>query len=297
VSSERVRDLLLKQWPLIVVCILAGALGAAIAGRAVTRSTPHYEATATVQAIIYGSITDVPGYLATQAFFANSDRVVSRIAAHYPQLTEAQIQGEVSASPVSGTRLLQIRVTDADPARAASIANDVATALVAVQQEDAQQATATDALALIQKDIADTKASIDAVSAQLSKAQANGASGTSIQALNDQLTSLQTLRAQQESTLQSAELSSRVGTATLTLAERAQESSAPVSGITTNPALHATVGALLGLVLALVIIALRDLLMTGGGRQSGAQPATVQTESPIMERKRVASTSTGDSRP
>jgi len=297
VSSERVRDLLLKQWPLIVVCILAGALGAAIAGRAVTRSTPHYEATATVQAIIYGSITDVPGYLATQAFFANSDRVVSRIAAHYPQLTEAQIQGEVSASPVSGTRLLQIRVTDADPARAASIANDVATALVAVQQEDAQQATATDALALIQKDIADTKASIDAVSAQLSKAQANGASGASIQALSDQLASLQTLRSQQESTLQSAELSSRVGTATLTLAERAQESSAPVSGITTSPALHATVGALLGLVLALVIIALRDLLMAGGGRRSGAQPVTIQTESPIMERKRVASTSTGDSRP
>src|SRR5690348_3980278 len=48
VSSERVRDLLLKQWPLIVVCILAGALGGAIAGRAITRSTPRYQATATV---------------------------------------------------------------------------------------------------------------------------------------------------------------------------------------------------------------------------------------------------------
>ena len=59
-SSERVRDILLKQWPLIVVCILAGALGVAVAGRAITRSTPRYQATATIQTIIYGSVTECP---------------------------------------------------------------------------------------------------------------------------------------------------------------------------------------------------------------------------------------------
>jgi capsular polysaccharide biosynthesis protein len=298
VSSERVRDLLVKQWPLIVVCILAGALGVALAGRAVTRSTPHYEATATVQTIIYGSVTDVPGFIATQAFFANSDRVVSRIASHYPQLTEAQLQGEVSASPVSGTRLLQIRVTDTDPTRAASIANDVATALVAVQQEDAQQSAATNALALIQKDITDTKADIDAVTAQLSKAEANGVSGANIQALNDQLDSLRALRSSQELTLQSAELSSRSGTASLVLADQARVSSAPASSIATSPIVHAAVGALLGLALALAIIALRELLLVGSGRRRpDAQPAPEQAEAPIMEGKRVVSAPTGESRP
>ncbi len=298
-SSERVRDLLVKQWPLILICILAGALGVAVAGRVVTRATPHYQATATVQAIVYGSVTDVPGFIATQAFFANSDRVVSRIAAHYPQLTEAQIEGEISASPVSGTRLLEIRVTDTDPARAASIANDVAAALVAAQQDDAQQAGATDALALIQKDIADTKANIDAVTAQLSNAQANGASSSTIQALSDQLASLRSLQSSQELTLQSAELSARAGTVALAPANQAQVTSAPVSDITTSPALHAAVGALLGLALALVIIALRELLvmMGGGKRWSGAQRATVQTESPIMEGKRAVSSSTSESRP
>lgn len=296
-SSERVRDLLLKQWPLIVVCILAGALGVAVAGRAITRSAPRYQATATVQAIIYGSVTDVPGFIATQAFFANSDRVVSRIAAHYPQLTAAQLQGEVSASPVSGTRLLQIRVTDSDPTRAANIANDVAGALVAVQQEDAQQAADTNALALIQKDIADTKATIDAVTAQLSKAQASGASDGSIQALSNQLDSLRALRSSQELTLQSAELSSRSGTASLAVADQAQVSSAAVSGITTSPVLHAAAGALLGLALALVIIALRELFLMGGRRQRpGAQRATERTEAPIMEGKRVANTSTSETR-
>lgn len=297
-SSERVRDLLLKQWPLIVVCILAGALGVAVAGRAITRSAPRYQATATIQTIIYGSVTDVPGFIATQAFFANSDRVVSRIAAHYPQLTEAQIQGEVSASPVSGTRLLLVHVTDSDSTRAASIANDVTAALVAVQQEDAQQAGATDALALIQKDIADTKANIDAVTAQLSKAQASGASDGSIQALSNQLDALRSLRSSQELTLQSAELSSRSGTASLAVADQAQVSSVPVSGVATSPVIHAAAGALLGLALALVIIALRELFLTGGGRRRlGAQRATERAEAPVMEEKRVANTSTGESRP
>lgn len=297
-SSERVRDLLLKQWPLIVVCILAGALGVAVAGRAITRSAPRYQATATIQTIIYGSVTDVPGFIATQAFFANSDRVVSRIAAHYPQLTEAQIQGEVSASPVSGTRLLLVHVTDSDSTRAASIANDVTAALVAVQQEDAQQAGATDALALIQKDIADTKANIDAVTAQLSKAQASGASDGSIQALSNQLDALRSLRSSQELTLQSAELSSRSGTASLAVADQAQVSSVPVSGVATSPVIHAAAGALLGLALALVIIALRELLLVGGGRRRlGAQRATERAEAPVMEEKRVANTSTGESRP
>lgn len=300
-SSERVRDLLVKQWLLIAVCILAGALGTAVAGKAIARSAPRYQATAVVQAIIYGSVTDIPGFMTTQAFFVDSDNVIARVAPHYPTLTEAQIRAEVSASAVSGTRLLEIRVTDADPARAAGIANDVASALIAVQQEDAQQAGATDALALIQKDIADTKANIDAVTAQLSKAQANGASGASIQALNDQLASLQALRSQQELTLQSAELSSRSGTATLALAERAQVSSAPVSSITTSSALHAAAGALLGLMLALVIIALRELFWsrdgTDGRRRPGARRATAGVDAPVLEDKRVISAPAGESRP
>jgi tyrosine-protein kinase len=300
VSSMRVRDLLLKQWPLIAVCILAGALGTAIAGKAIARSAPRYQATAVVEAVIYGSVTDIPGFMTTEAFFADSDSVISRVAPHYPTLTETQIRTEVSASVVSGARLLEIRVTDADPARAASLANDVASALVAMQQEDAQQAGATDALALIQKDIADTKANIDAVSAQLSKAQANGASGTSIQALNDQLASLQSLRSQQELTLQSMELSSRSGTAMLALAERAQVSSAPASSVTTSLAFHVAVGALLGLVLALVIIALRELLWSGDGtngrRRLGARRATAGMDAPILEDKRVISASAGEPR-
>lgn len=296
-SSERARDLLLKQWLLIVVCVLAGALGAAVAGRAIARATPRYEATATVQAIIYGSVTDIPGFVATQAFFANSDRVVSHIAAHYPQLTEAQIQGEISASPVSGTRLLQIRVTDSDPTRAASIANDVAGALVAVQQEDAQQSADTNALALMQKDLADTKTTIDAVTAQLSKAQASGASDSIIQALSNQLNSLRALRSSQELTLQSAELAARSGTVLLAVADQAQVSSAAVSGITSSPVLHAAIGALLGLVLALVIIALRELFLAGGGRRRpSAQLTTERAEAPSMDGKRVASTSTSETR-
>jgi tyrosine-protein kinase len=297
VSSERARDLLLKQWLLIVVCVLAGALGAAVAGRAITRATPRYEATATVQAIIYGSVTDIPGFVATQAFFANSDRVVSRIAAHYPQLTEAQIQGEISASPVSGTRLLEIRVTDSDPTRAASIANDVAGALVAVQQEDAQQAADTNALALMQKDLADTKATIDAVTAQLSKAQTSGASDSAIQALSNQLDSLRALRSSQELTLQSAELAARSGTMLLAVADQARVGSAAASGITSSPVLHAAIGALLGLALALVIIAFRELFLAGGARRRpGARLATERAEAPLLDGKRVVSTSTSETR-
>ena len=188
-------------------------------------------------------------------------------------------------------------MTDSDLTRAASIANDVAAALVAVQQEDAQQAADTNALALIQKDIADTKATIDAVTAQLSKAQASGASDGSIQALSNELDSLRALRSSQELTLQSAELGARSGTASLAVADQAQVSSVPVSGITTSPVLHAAAGALLGLGLALVIIALRELLLMGGGRRRpGAQPATERTEAPIMEGKRAANTPTSEMR-
>jgi len=141
-------NVLLKRWWLIVLV----AAGAAAAGYGYSKlQTPVYQATVTLQAV--PNIDDnalnmflqsnIAGYAAG---LTSRDFVTGVLASSHGRLddlTPDQVLGRIKVQPQPDSHLIIMTVDDTDPARAAALANALASAYVLQQQaqEQAKQST------------------------------------------------------------------------------------------------------------------------------------------------------------
>ncbi len=168
---QRFRTLALTQWRVLVICLLAGGIGALLLSKLVS---PLYGSVALIQVDMQAGST-VPGttnwqasmqVAQTAARLASSYAVLQQVAPHYIDLTEDELSQEVSAFARSGTQLVEIEVRDTSPERAASLANDIAAALIQ-QQLAALKQNNTSAQAQVQQELTRTRTQIAETIAQL----------------------------------------------------------------------------------------------------------------------------------
>ena len=126
--------ILLKNWILIAVCTLVGL--AAASGASIV-STPKYESTTELYVSVQSATSSATSDLVQGTSFARQavtsyvsvagtarvlDPVIKELQLN---LTSQQLAGRVTATSPLNTVLIDITVTDADPAKAATIANAV----------------------------------------------------------------------------------------------------------------------------------------------------------------------------
>src|SRR3954453_23369056 len=124
-----------RRWVLIAVCLLSAMLAASVL---TVRSTPQYASTArlfvSTPSSDAGAVDVYQGSLfSAQRVASYADLVTGKTIAqqvvdrlHLP-MSAASLSGEVSSHVVTDTVLLDVTVTDSDPARAQRLAREVAT--------------------------------------------------------------------------------------------------------------------------------------------------------------------------
>ncbi len=257
-TLEQYWTVLLKQWKLIVICFVIVGIGAFIGSKLMK---PLYQSTALVQVVIRSSNNNQSDYtnlmasdqlVQTEATLATSDPVLREVASHYPDLTAIQLAKEVSSTTKLNTQLFQIDVVDPSPARAASLANDIATTLIKQQQQMTQQSNAQ-AQQQIQQNVDLTSQQINATTAKISALQAKGGNQGQIALLQSQLSGLQQRYSQWQTSLAQLELVQAQGGNPLQVAQQAQPASSPVQPrVLLNTGGGFLVGLLLGMLLAVL---------------------------------------------
>jgi tyrosine-protein kinase len=170
-TALQVRDVLIKQAWLIAVCALSAGFGGLIATALIT---PLYQSTVVMRAVVSPATPNTYALLVldrligTEAQHAVSQPVLKAVVSKYPGLTAEELRAEVAATPEQNTQLLQIMVMDPSPARAAALATDIASALIADQQNTMAQRNAQAELTL-RNEISTTKSAIADATAKLNQ--------------------------------------------------------------------------------------------------------------------------------
>lgn len=257
-TFEQFWSILLKQWRLIIVCFLVVGVGAYIGSKLMI---PLYQSTAVVQIAIRSgnNQADINSLLAsdqlvqTEAQLAISGPVLQEVASHYRGLTAVQLSKEVTATPTPNTQLFQIDVLDASPARAATLANDIASTLIKQQLQVFQQDN-LQSQQQIQQDIKQTQQQIDTTTNQIAALQAKGGSSAQINGLETRLNALQQHESQWQLLLAQLELAQAQSGDFLRIAQPAQPADSPARpSVTLNTGIGLLAGLFLGLLLALLI--------------------------------------------
>ena len=267
-TAEHYRNVLLKHWPLIILCSVLLGVGAAIGSLFVP---PVYQSTVTIQLVIPSSDASLLGTtneiaqslisrmdqtLQTEVDLATSNSILTEVVTHYPGLTVEQLKSEVSAVALPNTRLFQITVSDRDPVRAAHLANDLAAALVAQQALTMQQVNAQSLQPLLDS-LAATQKQIDTDTATLNSLQSNpSANQQQIQTLQNELSNLQKQHDQEQQTLADVQNAEARTTTFLQVAGAAQPSSKPLRSYLWI--IDAAAGLGFGLLLGVLLVLLRD---------------------------------------
>jgi capsular polysaccharide biosynthesis protein len=276
--AEHYRQLFSRQWWIIAVCALGVAAGSFLGSRFLTSTTPTYSSTALVEAQFIGTYNDTNGYMSTEAKLCTSSKILSAIIGNYPGLSESALASKITAVSVTGTHLVQITVTDTNSARAAKIANDIANALIADQQQLSQQ-FGSQAIQQIQSQLSAIQNQINQASNSLGAALQSG-NQSSITSLESQLSSLREQQALLEFSLAQMQVALSEGTPTLSIAQQGVPSTTPVRSLVGSSAKYAAGGMLVGLALGVGLILVLDL---GTRRQVGstvAEPIGVSATKP-----------------
>ena len=289
-TLEQFWSILLKQWKLILLCFLLVGSGAFIGSKLMQ---PVYQSSVLVQVVIRSSTSNQADYNAlmasdqlvqTEATLATSNSVLRQVIPHYPSLTTSQLAGEVSASPRTNTQLFEIDVVDPSPTRAANLANDIAAALIQLQQQQIQQNN-TLAQQQIQQNIDLTSQQINDTTTKLTALQAKGVDQAQIALLQTQLSGLQQRFSQWQTALAQLELAQAQSGNPLQIAQAAQPPAAPVRP---NVLLNTLGGFLGGLLLGLFLALLYEKLDT---RIRTSEAITQLVEWPVLAtvwRKKIA---------
>ncbi|HZR42601.1 MAG TPA: Wzz/FepE/Etk N-terminal domain-containing protein [Ktedonobacteraceae bacterium] len=260
-TFEQYWSMLVKRWKLALACFLLVGLGAYVVSRLMT---PLYQSSVIVQVVIHSGSnqSDINNLLAsdqlvqTEAQLAVSGPVLRAVASHHPGLTIEQLGNEVSSVPKTNTQLFEITVLDARPEQAASIANDIAATLIALQLQ-ARQQDDKEAQQQIQQDLDTTRQRIQATGTQLDNARAHGGTQEQIAYLSEQLNSLGQHYTQWQSALAQLELAEAQSSNFLRVVQPAQPGHHPVRP---NILLNSVAGLSTGLLLALLLVVLLEKL-------------------------------------
>ncbi len=257
-TLERYWTILIKQWKLVVICVLLVGVGAFIGSKLMK---PLYESSALVQVVIRSSSNNQADYnnlmasdqlVQTEATLAISYPVLHEVASHYSGLTASQLAEEVSSSPKTSTQIFEIDVVDPSPIRAASIANDVASTLIQQQLQAMQQENAQ-AQQQIQQKLTQIQQQIDDTTAKISVLSTKGGDKGQLAALQSQLSVLQQKYDQWQTALNQLELTQVQGSTLLSVVQPAQPATSPVKpSVLLNTGGGLLAGLLLGMLLALL---------------------------------------------
>jgi Mrp family chromosome partitioning ATPase/capsular polysaccharide biosynthesis protein len=255
-----------------VTCIVVVGLGTYLGSKLVT---PVYQSTALIRVDIHSSSNsaDYDNLLAsnqlvqTEAALATSNPVMQEAVSRYPDLTADQLVSKTTATPKLNTQLFEINVQDANAARAAVLANDIAAALIRQQVQEVGQQN-TQSQQQLQQDSDATNKSINDVSTKITNAElkiagltAHKDARTLIAALQlqitgsqSQLNSLQQHYSQNQMLLTQLEMTEAQDGNFLYIVQSAQPAVAPVQPqIFLNTALGLGAGLFLGLMIAILL--------------------------------------------
>jgi non-specific protein-tyrosine kinase len=263
-TLEQFWSILLKQWRLVLLCLLLVGSGAFISSK---QMTPVYQSSVLIEVVTHSTSSNQVDYnallaggqlLQTEATLATNESVLRLVVPHYPGLTTSELAAEVSASPRLNTQFFEIDVVDPSPTRAASLANDIAVALIHLQQQRTQQSNAL-ARQQIQGNIDQINQQISSTITKISALQANGRDQGRLTLLQTQLSGLQQRFNQWQTTLVQLEVTQAQSENLLQIAQRAQPSSRPVRP---EVALYTAGGLLVGLLLGVLLALLYEQLNT-----------------------------------
>ncbi len=262
-KAEEYRNLLLTHWRLVVVCIVAGALGALIVSGL---QTPAYQSKAIVEVVLSSAHPDTANILfgdqliTAEEQLAASQAVLGRVVTLHPGLTTAQLRKELTLS-APGTLMLEVSVLDRDPQRAAALANDIANALVAEQAADAEQ-LAQQSLQQVQAQLDSLQQQLDAKTAELSQLPSAPSAASQAAVLRGQIANLQQQYSQQVLVQSQLQLMVAESASFLQVVDPATPSSSPA-----RPRLDLNVGfgLVAGFLLGLIAILLAGFSRTGAG--------------------------------
>jgi len=264
--------ILVKRWLLVVICCFVLGLGAYVGS---ILSTPLYKSTALIQITIrsQSNQADINSLLAsdqlvqTEAQLAVSDPVLREVASHYPGLTVERLAKQVTATPRLNTQLFEINVVDANPKRAADIANDIVATLINLQQQIMQQNN-SQSQQQIRQDLDATQAQIDSLTTQIDELKSTALrtqKGTDAQIadLAAQQNGLQQHNTQLQSSLTQLELTEAENGNFLEVAQAAQPGTRPVQpDILLNTSAGLATGLFLGILLAILLEELSTQIRT-----------------------------------
>ena len=256
-TLERYWSILLKQWKLILACLLLVGLGAYIGSKLMT---PIYESSVLVEVDIrsgnnqadYSSLLASDQLVQTESELTTSDPVLREVASHYKWLTAEQLAREVASSVKVNTQIFEIDVQDPSPTQAAALANDVAATLIKQQLQISQQDD-NRSQQQIQQDLDSTQQQIAGLTGQLTSLQAQSGKQSQIAILEAQLSGLQQHYNQWQTLLAQLELAEAQSGDFLRVVQPAQPNTSPVQPKTTlNTVAGLTAGLLVGMLLAML---------------------------------------------
>lgn|SRR5690348_808831 len=264
-TAEDFRNVLVAHWRLIATCALCAMIATAIGSLLFTPSTVSYDSSAVVQ-VDTGATTVDATFIGTEVWLTKSNTVLSSVASQNAGVTLAQLKGEVSASAITGTRLVNITVSDPDATRAATLANEVADALVAAQQDQDQRDSSvlTPRQQQIHDEITATQGQIDQLTAQLSKLQTTVQDPHTADLLN-QLDALRSKSNALELLLSQTQTPTQI---TIRVVDRAQVSPGRSRSALTSTVLYGGTGAILGAVLGIGLAILRSRTRGSSGHEN-----------------------------
>lgn len=257
-TLEQFWKILVKQWKLILICFVV--VGAGTFGGSKLMK-PIYQSSTLIQVAInsgnsaasYDNLLASEQLVQTEADLATSTPVLNMVVSKYPDLTIGELAQEVSSSPVTNTQLFQIIVADHSPTQAASLANDIANALIEEQAQQTQQQN-EHAQQGLQQNITQTRQQIDQVTSQISSLQGKAGNQGQIAQLQAQLAGLQQQYGQLQVALAQLQLTQAQAVSPLQIVEPAHPADRPVRpNVTLYTAGGLLVGLLLGILLALLV--------------------------------------------
>jgi Mrp family chromosome partitioning ATPase len=255
-SAMRFRALLLRQWWLIAICVVGAGVGT-LAGSLFL--FPSYQSSVLVDVDLRGaSLTTATILLSNRTISSNvqlaqSDSVLAHVAAKYKDLSVGQLKSEVSASALPNAQVFRITVQDSNAVRAASLANDIALALVDLRNaEIARNDVQSEKPIRAQMDA--TTSQINQVRKALAQLGSPPADPTQAAALSDQLSTLEDQLAQQKLTLSRIQVAEATDAYMLSVQQQAQPSTTPMpSRVAVAVSSGLASGLLLGILVALLI--------------------------------------------
>lgn len=260
-TLEQYWMLFVKQWRLLVICLIIAGLGSYLGSKLIA---PVYQATSLIQVSIrqgsnqadYTNLLASDQLVQTEAQLATSDPVLREVASHYPGMTVMSLSKQVTAVPKLNTQLFQINALSTNPVMAAQIANDVTATLIKQQLQATQQSNAQ-AQQQLQEDLVSTRQQIDTLNAQIADAQAHPGHGTQLALAQAELSGLQQHYSQWEAALAQLELAQSENGNFLLIVQAAQP---PTEVLYPNVLINTLAGLLIGLFLGVLLAILFERL-------------------------------------